>query len=181
MCLARPWNYAIAGELKAAAKSTSWSWAAGADQELQFRALPCCRLKAAALLPGPLAPCCPLGQVRKCRFTPESSTRGCCSPDIGCAVTFVTFWLPQMVHFFSGSCTGKREVCTVVVGPVARCPSQNARRERGNVAPDFSTPELAILKTSLGQLILILFFFSPKGLSVVLTKREKQCWSCNWC
>lgn len=177
-CLARPWNYAIAGELKAAAKSASWSWLSGADQELQFQALLYRRLKAAALLPGPPAPCCPLGQVRKCRFTPESRMQGCHSPDVGRAVTLVTFCLPQIVHFFSGSCTRKEEVCTGVVGRVACCPSQNARRERAKIPPDFSTPELAVLKTCPGQLnltIQFLFsFFFPKGLSVVLPKRERK-------
>lgn len=35
---------------------------------------------------------------------------------------------------------------TGAVGPVAHCLVQNAKEESGDIGPDFSTPELAILK-----------------------------------
>lgn len=57
---------------------------------------------------------------------------------------------------------------------MARCLTQNADEESGDIGPDFSTPELAILKqTSPGHLNLILFF-SRDFLWPCLTERKKR-------
>lgn len=51
MHLARPWDYAIEGEMKAAAKHASWAWLSGADQKLSVHVRLSCRLRTVALLP----------------------------------------------------------------------------------------------------------------------------------
>lgn len=77
-------------------------------------------------------------------------------------------WFPQQLgchfppvvcpkHFFPGIDNCK--VWTGTVAPAACCLAQNAEEDSGDVEPDFSTPELDVLKQpSPGHLNLILFF-----------------------
>lgn len=59
------------------------------------------------------------------------------------------------------------------MGPVAPCLGQNAKEESGDRGPDFSTPEVAILKPIKSRALEFdtVFF---RGLSMALPNREKK-------
>lgn len=124
MHLARPWDCAIEGEMKAAAKCSSWAWLSGADQ------------KHVAFL-----------QVESSGTAALHVGKGRLSTEQGAGLTFLWHWQESRhcchvlfaqkasLLFQAEIIERKHTVYTGAMGLVLHWPSQNARRESG----DYST------------------------------------------
>lgn len=115
----------------------------------------------------------PLAGLGRCRFSTEDRMRV-----YGSLSRWVSLpsCLPKTLHFFSGIDNCKGKVWTGAVGPVACCLAQNAEKDSGDVGPDFSTPELAVLKPAKSRTLDSVFsrqHSKEREPMACLTKRKK--------
>lgn len=121
MSLSRPLDYAIEGEMEAAAKCASWAWLSGADQKLSVHVWLSCRLRTVALLPRLLGKA-DLGSTEQ-----------------GAGLTFLwhcqeschcchVLFAQKASLLFQAEIIERKLYVTGAVGLVLHWPSQNARR-----------------------------------------------------